>query len=76
MKGLATYYVLFFIQLETRRVTLGSITQHPTALRDVDATLIVESPACTAPAVVVSRGLVEKASIGVNRLAALSIAPG
>ncbi len=29
-KGLATYYVLFFIQLETRRVTLGGITQHPT----------------------------------------------
>ena len=30
-RGLATYYVLFFIQLETRRVTLGGITQHPTA---------------------------------------------
>jgi putative transposase len=30
-KGLATYYVLFFIQLETRRVTLGGVTQHPTA---------------------------------------------
>jgi len=31
-RGLATYYVLFFIQLETRRVVLGGITQHPTAV--------------------------------------------
>src|SRR5580692_8714986 len=30
-RGLATYYVLFFIQLETRRVTLGGVTQHPTS---------------------------------------------
>src|SRR5438067_13052243 len=29
-RGLATYYVLFFLQLETRRVTLAGITQHPT----------------------------------------------
>jgi hypothetical protein len=29
-RGLATYYVLFFLQLETRRVTLARITQHPT----------------------------------------------
>jgi putative transposase len=29
-RGLATYYVLFFLHLETRRVTLGGITQHPT----------------------------------------------
>jgi len=28
---LATYYVLFFLQLETRRVTLAGITRHPTA---------------------------------------------
>ena len=28
--GLATYYVLFFLHLETRRVTLAGITQHPT----------------------------------------------
>jgi hypothetical protein len=32
-KGLASYYVLFFIQLETRRVTLGGRTQHPTGAR-------------------------------------------
>ena len=30
-RGLATYYVLFFLQLETRRVTLADITRHPTA---------------------------------------------
>jgi hypothetical protein len=30
-RGLSTYYVLFFLQLETRRVTLGGITRHPTA---------------------------------------------
>ena len=29
-KGLATYYVLFLIQLETRRVTLAGLTRHPT----------------------------------------------
>jgi len=29
-RGLATYYVLFFLHLETRRVTIGGITQHPT----------------------------------------------
>ena len=30
-RDLATYYVLFFIQPETRRVTLAGITRHPTA---------------------------------------------
>ena len=30
-RGLATYYVLFFVQLETRRVTLAGVTRHPTA---------------------------------------------
>ncbi len=29
MCGPATYYVLFVIQLETRRVTLAGITRHP-----------------------------------------------
>jgi putative transposase len=29
-RGLTTYYVLFFLHLETRRVTLVGITQHPT----------------------------------------------
>ena len=29
-KGLVTYYVLFFIHLESRRVRLGGLTQHPT----------------------------------------------
>lgn len=28
---MATYYVLFFVQLETRRVTFAGITRHPTA---------------------------------------------
>jgi transposase len=30
-RGLATYYVLFFIQLETRRVSLAGVTRHPTS---------------------------------------------
>jgi transposase InsO family protein len=30
-RGLATYYVLFFVQLETRRVTLAGLTRHPSA---------------------------------------------
>ena len=30
-RGLVTYYVLFFIHLETRRVTLAGITRHPDA---------------------------------------------
>ena len=29
-RGLATYYVLFVIQLETRRVTLAGFTRHST----------------------------------------------
>src|SRR5579862_7118742 len=29
-QGLATYYVLFFLHLETRRVNLAGITRHPT----------------------------------------------
>src|SRR5918998_1217154 len=29
-RGLATYYVLFFIHLESRRVSLGGMTRHPT----------------------------------------------
>ena len=29
-RGLATYYVLFFLKLEMRRVSLAGITRHPT----------------------------------------------
>jgi len=29
-RGLTTYYVLFFINLESRRITLAGITRHPT----------------------------------------------
>jgi len=31
MRGLVTYYVLFFIHLESRRVVLGGLTPHPDA---------------------------------------------
>jgi putative transposase len=30
-RGLATYYVLFFIQLETRCISLAGLTRHPTS---------------------------------------------
>jgi hypothetical protein len=30
-RGLATYYILFFIHLESRRVTLAGLTRHPTS---------------------------------------------
>ncbi len=30
-RGLATYYVLFFLHLESRRVSMAGITRHPTA---------------------------------------------
>src|SRR5262249_41984163 len=29
-RALATYYVLFFLHLESRRVSLGGVTRHPT----------------------------------------------
>jgi hypothetical protein len=29
-RGLVTFYVLFFLHLETRRVSLAGITRHPT----------------------------------------------
>jgi len=29
-RGLITYYVLFFLHVETRRVSLAGITRHPT----------------------------------------------
>lgn len=31
-RGLVTYYVLFFLHLETQRVTLAGITRHPTEI--------------------------------------------
>jgi putative transposase len=49
-RGLVTYYVLFFLHLETRRVTLAGITPHPTedwmvqmarnAVDDIDGALL------------------------------------
>jgi transposase InsO family protein len=32
LRGLVTYYVLFFIQLESRRVEIAGITRHPNAI--------------------------------------------
>ncbi len=32
LRGLVTYYVLFFIRLESRRVEVAGITQHPMKL--------------------------------------------
>jgi hypothetical protein len=29
LKGLMTYYVLFFIHLESRRICLAGVTRHP-----------------------------------------------
>ena len=29
LRGLVTYYVLFFIRLESRQVEVAGITQHP-----------------------------------------------
>jgi hypothetical protein len=55
-RGLATYYVLFFWQLETRRVTLAGITQHPpeewmvqmarNAVDDIDGALLRSTLPC------------------------------
>jgi putative transposase len=49
-RGLATYYVPFFLHLETHRVTLAGIAQHPTeewmvqmarrAVDEIDGTLL------------------------------------
>jgi transposase InsO family protein len=49
-RGLATYYVLFYLHLDTRRVTLAGITKHPTeewmvqmarrAVDDIDGALL------------------------------------
>ena len=33
LRGLVTYYVLFFIQLESRRVEIAGITRHPNELK-------------------------------------------
>jgi len=44
-RGLVTYYVLFFLHLETRRVTLAGITRHPTEewMRQIARNAIDES---------------------------------
>src|SRR5262245_7600109 len=44
-RGLVSYYVLFFLHLETRRVTLAGITQHPTEewMRQIARNAIDES---------------------------------
>jgi putative transposase len=47
-RGLVTYYVLFFLHLETRRVTLAGITRHPTAewMRQIACNAIDEQSGC------------------------------
>jgi len=40
-KGLATYYVLFFIHLESRRVSLAGVTRHPRSLDGADGSQCV-----------------------------------
>jgi len=47
-RGLVTYYVLFFLHLETRRVTVAGITRHPTAewMRQIARNAIDEQSGC------------------------------
>src|SRR6476469_4976531 len=47
-RGLVTYYVLFFLHLETRRVTLAGITRHPTQewMRQIARNAIDEESGC------------------------------
>jgi transposase InsO family protein len=47
-RGLVTYYVLFFIHLESRRVTLGGITRHPTEtwMEQITRNVTDESTGC------------------------------
>ena len=47
-RGLVTYYVLFFLHLETRRFTLAGITRHPTAewMRQIARNAIDEQSGC------------------------------
>ena len=39
LKGLVTYYVLFFIQLDTRRVCLAGITPYPVVSKNSNVSL-------------------------------------
>jgi hypothetical protein len=47
-RGLVTYYVLFFLHLETRRVTLAGVTRHPTEewMRQIARNGIDEQSGC------------------------------
>ena len=47
-RGLLTYYVLFFLHLETRRVTLAGVTRHPTEewMRQIARNAIDEQCGC------------------------------
>jgi len=49
-RGLATYYVLFFLQLETRRVSLAGIARHPTEewMRQIGRNATDEACGCRA----------------------------
>jgi len=50
-RGLVTYYVLFFLHLESRRVTLAGITRHPTEewMTQIARNALDDSSGCLQP---------------------------
>ena len=46
LRGLITYYVLFFIHLESRRICLAGVTHHPNAGTALPGALGSTGPVC------------------------------